>query len=135
MKVIFLLAFACLSAIWAQSAPPAAAAASTLPDLPDDTVVAVFGDGTKFTMGNFRKIYEALPPANQQMALRNREVWLHQWELLRKLTKMAETPKLAKKALTRKAWPTGGCMCCRRPRSVAQSTRWWWNPAISSNTT
>jgi peptidyl-prolyl cis-trans isomerase C len=93
MKVIFLLAFACLSAIWAQSAPPAPAA-PTLPDLPDDTVVAIFGDGTKFTMGNFKRIYEALPPANQQLALRNREVWLHQWELLRKLTKMAEDGKL-----------------------------------------
>jgi parvulin-like peptidyl-prolyl isomerase len=28
------------------------------------------------------------------MALRNREQWLHQWELLRKLTKMAEDAKL-----------------------------------------
>jgi parvulin-like peptidyl-prolyl isomerase len=65
-----------------------------LPDIPADTVVAIFGDGTKFTMGDFRKIYEALPPANQQLALRNREVWLHQWELLRKLTKMAEDAKL-----------------------------------------
>ena len=65
-----------------------------MPDLPDDTVVAIFGDGTKFTMGDFRKIYAALPPANQQMALRNREQWLHQWELLRKLTKMAEEAKL-----------------------------------------
>ena len=65
-----------------------------MPELPDDTVVAIFGDGTKFTMGNFRKMYDALPPANQQMALRNREQWLHQWELLRKLTKMAEDAKL-----------------------------------------
>jgi predicted DNA-binding helix-hairpin-helix protein len=58
--------------VWAQSAPTAAPP-PPLPDLPDDAVVAIFGDGTKFTMGNFRKIYEALPPANQQMALRNRE--------------------------------------------------------------
>ena len=65
-----------------------------MPDLPDDAVVAIFGDGTKFTMGNFRKIYEALPPVSQQMALRNREQWLHQWELFRKLTKMAEEAKL-----------------------------------------
>jgi hypothetical protein len=65
-----------------------------MPDLPDDAVVAVFGDGTKFTMGDFRKIYDALPPANQQMALRNREQWLHQWELFRKLTRMAEDAKL-----------------------------------------
>ena len=91
MKVLCLLAFASFSALWAQSAP---AAPPTMPDLPDDAVVAIFGDGTKFTMGNFRRIYEALPPANQQMALRNREQWLHQWELFRKLTKMAEEAKL-----------------------------------------
>ena len=56
MKVFCLLAFASFSAIWAQSAPGAAAAPPAMPDLPDDTVVAIFGDGTKFTMGNFRKI-------------------------------------------------------------------------------
>src|SRR3954451_5090545 len=99
MKAFCLLAFVCLGAAWAQTAPPAIApgapaAGPALPDLPDETVVAVFGDGTKFTMGNFRRIYSALPPQNQQMALRNREQWLHQWELLRKLTKMAEEGKL-----------------------------------------
>src|ERR1019366_8540879 len=76
----------------ARGAP--AAAPPAMPDLPDDAVVAIFGDGTKFTMGNFRKVFEALPPVNQQMALRNREQWLHQWELFRKLTKMAEDAKL-----------------------------------------
>jgi peptidyl-prolyl cis-trans isomerase C len=65
-----------------------------MPDLPDDAVVAIFGDGTKFTMGEFKRIYEALPAPNQQMAMRNREQWLHQWELLRKLTKQAEEAKL-----------------------------------------
>ena len=94
MKVFCLLAFASASAIWAQSAPEAAAAPTPMPDLPDEAVVAIFGDGTKFTMGDFKTIYQALPPANQQMAMRNREVWLHQWELLRKLTKMAEDAKL-----------------------------------------
>ncbi len=95
MKVLSLLIFASFSAIWAQSAPaPTAAPPPAMPDLPGETVVAIFGDGTKFTMADFRKIFEALPPANQQMALRNREQWLHQWELLRKLTKMAEDGKL-----------------------------------------
>jgi peptidyl-prolyl cis-trans isomerase C len=91
MKVLSLLIFASFSSIWAQSAPaPAVAPPPAMPDLPGETVVAIFGDGTKFTMADFRKIFEALPPPNQQMALRNREQWLHQWELLRKLTKMAE---------------------------------------------
>jgi parvulin-like peptidyl-prolyl isomerase len=60
----------------------------------DDTVVAIFGDGTKFTMADFKRIYAALPPQNQQMALRDRTQWLHQWEMMRKLTKMAEAAKL-----------------------------------------
>jgi peptidyl-prolyl cis-trans isomerase C len=97
MKVVCLLAFASLGAVFAQTAPapaPPDAPPLALPNLPDDTEVAVFGDGTKFTMGEFRRIYEALPPANQQLALRNRAMWLHQWELVRKLTKMAEDAKL-----------------------------------------
>jgi peptidyl-prolyl cis-trans isomerase C len=96
MKVLCLLAFASFGAVWAQSAPgaPAAPPVAAMPDLPDDTVVAIFGDGAKLTMGNFRKIFEALPPANQQMALRDRAMWLHQWELMRKLSKMAEDEKL-----------------------------------------
>src|ERR1035438_5521394 len=91
MKVFCLLAFASLGALFAQTAP---APPPALPNLPDEREVAVFGDGTKLTMGEFKRIYEALPPANQQMALRNRAQWLHQWELLRKLTKMAEDAKL-----------------------------------------
>jgi peptidyl-prolyl cis-trans isomerase C len=94
MKVFCLLAFASFSAIWAQSAPGSATVPPAMPDLPEETVVAIFGDGTKFTMGDFKRIFAALPPANQQMALRNREQWLHQWELLRKLTKLAEEAKL-----------------------------------------
>jgi peptidyl-prolyl cis-trans isomerase C len=95
MKVFCLLAFASFGAIWAQTAPGAAPAAPpAMPNLPDETVVAILGDGHKLTMGEFKQIFQALPPANQQMALRNREQWLHQWELLRKLTKMAEDAKL-----------------------------------------
>jgi peptidyl-prolyl cis-trans isomerase C len=99
MKVFCLLAFASFSAIWAQTTPastpaPAPPPPPAIPNLPDETVVAVFGDGTELTMGEFKRIYEAMPPANQQMALRDRAQWLHQWELLRKLTKMAEDAKL-----------------------------------------
>ncbi|MEO8592363.1 MAG: peptidylprolyl isomerase [Candidatus Solibacter sp.] len=93
MKVLCLLVFAATSVVWAQSAP-ATPAPPALPDLPDDAVVAVFGDGTKFTMGDFRKIYVALPPNNQQLALQNRALFLKQWELLRNLTKLAEDAKL-----------------------------------------
>ena len=98
MKVLCLLAFAGLSAVWAQTAPVAPAqgipAAPAVPNLPGDTVLAILGDGTKFTMADFLNVYNSLPPANQQMALRNRETWIHQWELMRKLTKQAEEAKL-----------------------------------------
>ena len=95
MRVLCLLAFAALSAAWAQSTPPAPPAqAGSLPDIPDETVVAIFDDGMKLTMGEFRRIFAALPAGNQQMAMQNREMWLHQWGLLRKLTKMAEDTKL-----------------------------------------
>ena len=69
-----------------------------MPDLPEDTVIAIFSDGTKFTMGDFKRIYAALPPANQQLAMRDREQFLHQWEMLRKLTKQAEVAKLDKES-------------------------------------
>src|ERR1039458_4114039 len=108
MKVSYLLAFVCFSAAWAQSAapPPSAAAPSALPpvdtpkmpNLPDEAVIAVLGDGSKFTMGDFKKIYAILPPANQQMALRSPEQFLHQWEMMRKLTQMAEKGKLAEES-------------------------------------
>ena len=108
MKVFCLLTFASFSAIWAQSAPGTATAPPPMPDLPADAVVAIFGDGTKFTMGDFKRIFAALPPANQQMALRNREMWLHLWELMRKLTKMAEDANWTRRAPTKRTWPTGG---------------------------
>src|SRR5438477_1211124 len=78
--------------------PPAAAPASrpapALPDLPEDTVIAKFDDGTQFTMGDFKKYYGVLPPAQQQMVIRDRAEFLHQWALFRKLAKQAEERKL-----------------------------------------
>jgi len=65
-----------------------------MPNIPDEDVVAIFGDGTKFSMGDFRRVYSVLPPAQQQMALHDREAFLHQWELWRRVTKIAELSKL-----------------------------------------
>jgi len=93
MKTL-LFAFTLLGAAWAQSAAGPASDPPPLPNIADDEVVAIFGDGTKFTMGDFKRTYATLPPAQQQMAIRNREQFLHQWEMLRKLTKMAEVSKL-----------------------------------------
>ena len=86
MKFLALFALICLRGASAQ-APP-------LPDLPDTAVVAEFEDGTRFTMGEFRKIFAVLSPAQQQIALQDRKQFLQQWALYRKLTKMAEAAKL-----------------------------------------
>jgi len=72
-----------------------------MPDLPDQTVVAVFEDGVKLTMGEFRKIYAVLPPQNQQLALRDRKLFLQQWAFMRKLSQMAEKEQLDQLSPTR----------------------------------
>jgi parvulin-like peptidyl-prolyl isomerase len=84
------LALLCLHAVSAQALPP-------MPKLPDDTPIAEFDDGTKFTMGDFKKVYSVLSPAQQQMAMRDRMQFLQQWAFMRKLAHMAEEEKLAEK--------------------------------------
>ena len=93
MKVLNVFLFACCSVAWAQTAP-APAAAPQMPDIPDQTTIAVFDDGVKLTMGDFKKIFAVLPPDNQPLALRNRQTFLQQWAFMRKLAQMAEKQKL-----------------------------------------
>lgn len=62
----------------------------TLPDLPDNAVIAVFDDGAKFTMGEMKRIFDTLPPAQKQNALRQQKAFVEQWALMRKLAAMAE---------------------------------------------
>jgi peptidyl-prolyl cis-trans isomerase C len=88
MKALSLFVFAC-GVVAAQTAAPPPA----VPDLPNDTVIAVFDDGSKLTMGDFRNLYAALP-ANQQAMLRDRKAFLEQYALMRKLAQMAEADKL-----------------------------------------
>ena len=97
MKVLTVFLFACCSVAWAQTAPapgPAGTPAPQMPDIPDQTTVAVFDDGVKLTMGDFKKIFAVLPPENQPLALRNRQTFLQQWAFMRKLAQMAEEQKL-----------------------------------------
>ena len=87
MRALSLFALFFMGAVWAQTPPPAQPA---MPNLPDDTVVAVFDDGVKFTFADFKKVYAALPADSQKMALVNRRSFVQQWALMRKLAKMAQ---------------------------------------------
>jgi parvulin-like peptidyl-prolyl isomerase len=91
MKSFAAIAFVCLQSAFAQPATP------SMPKLPDDTPIAEFDDGTKFTMGDFKKVYGVLSPAQQQMALHDRMQFLQQWAFMRKLARMAEQEKLAER--------------------------------------
>jgi peptidyl-prolyl cis-trans isomerase C len=93
-----LAVFLCLGAAWGQEQ---AAQRPQLPDIPDSEVVAVFDDGTKFTMGEFKKILTVLPPENQKRAVQDRPNFMKQWALMRKLAKMAETDKLDEQSPTK----------------------------------
>ena len=101
MKAIFLPLLACLSALGQTASTPAAA--STIPDLPDETVIATFSDGAKLTMGEFKKIYAVLPPDNQQLVLRDRKTFLESWGFMRRLAQMAEKEKLNEESPTRES--------------------------------
>jgi len=65
-----------------------------MPDIPDQTTIAVFDDGVKLTMADFKKIFSVLPPDNQPLALRDRRTFVQQWAFMRKLAQMAEKQRL-----------------------------------------
>jgi peptidyl-prolyl cis-trans isomerase C len=90
MKSLALLAFVCGVLAAQVAAPPA----GTLPDVPDQTVIAVFDDGTKLTMGELKAYYGVMAPNSQQAIARDRKAFLEQWGLLRKLAGIAEQKKL-----------------------------------------
>jgi parvulin-like peptidyl-prolyl isomerase len=107
MKAFTPFVFLCLSAASAQTppspAPPAAPPAATMPDLPDDAVVAVFDDGVKFTMADFKAVYNVLPQQNQQLALRDKAGFIKQWALMRKLAMLGEKEKIDQESPTKDA--------------------------------
>jgi peptidyl-prolyl cis-trans isomerase C len=86
MKVLSVFVLACLSVAWAQKPAGSPPPPAPLPNLPGDTVIAVFEDGGKMTMDEFRNLAGSLPPENT----RNREDFLHQYALMRKLALLAE---------------------------------------------
>lgn len=98
MNGLALFFFSCgLAAAQGAAAPPG------LPDLPEETVIAVFDDGTKLTLGDFKNIYAILPPNGQQGAVRDRKAFLEQWGLLRKLAEAAQKNKLDQVSPNREA--------------------------------
>jgi peptidyl-prolyl cis-trans isomerase C len=97
MKSFSLLVFVCLGAAWAQNSTPPPPA-SALPNLPDPTVIAVFPDGAKFTMGELKSLYPALPPQLQQAVVRDPGEFFRQYAVWRKFTAIAEEKKLDKQA-------------------------------------
>src|SRR6516165_1774781 len=99
MKGLAFLIFNCGVA----GAQVAAAPPSGLPDLPEQTVIAVFDDGTKLTMGEFKNIYAILPPNGQQGAIRDRKAFIEQWALLRKLADVGAKKKLDQASPNREA--------------------------------
>jgi parvulin-like peptidyl-prolyl isomerase len=100
MKLVSLFAFVCLGAVWAQT-PGGAPPAPTLPDLPDNQVVAIFEDGVKFTYGEFKALYTSLPAEQQRLALQDRHAFMQQLAFIRRVVKMAETDGLDKESPTK----------------------------------
>ncbi len=94
------LLYICLGA-FAQNSPLTAPTPPPLPDIPDETVIAVFDDGTQFTMQDFKLTMGGLPEANQQMARMNRKGFVEWWAGFRKLAQLAEKQKLDQKTPTK----------------------------------
>jgi parvulin-like peptidyl-prolyl isomerase len=90
-----LCAFVLATAMWAQVAQQPA---GSIPNLPDETPIGTFEDGYVLTMGAFRQLFGALSPQQQQAVMRDRADFLHQYAMLRKLSKMGEEKKLAEQS-------------------------------------
>jgi peptidyl-prolyl cis-trans isomerase C len=92
MKSLSLSLLLCAAAAFSQTAPPAAAPSP--PAEKGDTVIAIFEDGGKITLDEFRALLPALPQQFQQMAQQDRQKFLHYYAMMRKLSQMAEQAKL-----------------------------------------
>jgi parvulin-like peptidyl-prolyl isomerase len=99
MKCLAFTFFCLAGALFAQPLP----SANIFPEIPDEKVLAIFEDGAKFTMGQFRALFPALPPNAQQAALNNRRDWMQGFAFMRKLAKMAEKEKLDQMSPTKEA--------------------------------
>jgi parvulin-like peptidyl-prolyl isomerase len=80
------------SPVPAAGAPPKAAPA--IPDLPDPTVIAEFQDGSKFTMGDLKRLYPALQPQLQNAIRQDPVEFFHEYATMLAYEKIALEKKL-----------------------------------------
>lgn len=117
MKALSLFVFACCVGA-AQTAAPA----PPVPDLPNDAVIAVFDDGIKFTMGDFRNLYAAIP-GNQTAMLSDRKAFLEQYAFMRKLAQMGEADKLDQVSPNKEALTFNRMFLLSQMKLQAESTK------------
>jgi len=91
MKALFSLAVLSASFGWAQSAPPAAG------DKPD-TVIAIFEDGSKMTLGEFQTLVPLLSDAYRSTAEQNPEKFLHLLGVIKKAAAAAKSQNIPDQA-------------------------------------
>jgi len=61
-------------------------------------VIAIFEDGVKMTLDDYRALLPVLPQAYQQLANRDRNQFIHYYAMMRKAAQMAEQEKLEQKS-------------------------------------
>jgi len=88
MKALFPLAVLCASFGWAQSAPPASG------DQPD-TVMAIFEDGSKMTLGEFKTLIPLLSETYRPTAEQNPEKFLHLYGVIKRAAAAAKSQNMA----------------------------------------
>jgi peptidyl-prolyl cis-trans isomerase C len=122
MKVLAFLVLLC-GVIAAQTQKPGTPPPS-LPNLPDNTVIAVFDDGTQMTMGEFKAYYSILPPANQQGMLRDPKAFLEQWALFRKLAAIAQQQKFDQASPTKESLEYNRLLVLSQTEMTKESMNW-----------
>jgi len=101
MKIFHLLLFSCMATAWAQM-PPQPMPPPQLPNVPDDTVVAIM-DGQKISMAEFKKYFVVMPQELQQLWARDPQDFWKSYGLMGKLAKMAEEEKLDQSSPTKES--------------------------------
>src|ERR1041384_5397630 len=92
MKFFPASVFLCAAGLCAQAPPPAPPTPPAVEPTPE-TVIASF-DGKKLTYGEIKKFVMVLDPQQQQQAMRNPKMLVHQYFLWKQLAEQAVKEKL-----------------------------------------